>query len=112
MLASLFGWAIVGVLGLSTAWDAPYEGSWCQLGEPVYGGALLSIAVLGIAVGTWGAVRAVTVLLGRREDWGLVWALVATGVLGAAFVVVAAPLNPGFEYVTRYELPAEAPARC
>jgi hypothetical protein len=112
MLTSLLVWAIVGVLGLSTAWDAPYEGSWCQLGEPVYGGALLAIALLGIGAGIWGLTRAVPVLFGRRQDWSFVRAVVLACVLAAMFVVVAVPLNPAFETVPRHELPAEAPARC
>ena len=112
MLAGLLPWAIVGVLGLSTSWDAPCEGSWCQLGEPVYGGALLAIAVLGIAVGIWGTRRALPVLLGRRQGWSFLWAVALTVVLGALFVVVAAALTPDFEYVPRHELPAEGPARC
>ena len=101
LAALVLGWPIAAAAGLSQLTDSHYEAQFCQLAEPLYGAALLTISALGAAVCVWGVVRAVQVVRGRREDSRFIRAVVATAALFGLFVVVVVPLRPDFDTVER-----------
>jgi hypothetical protein len=106
VLAGVFGvagavstgwWLFVAVIGLGSFERVPEQGS-CYQPEPLYGSALLLIGVIGLGVAGWSVRSAVRTARGAQDGRALPVGVALALLLGAAFVIVAVPLNPESDF--------------
>jgi hypothetical protein len=98
LIAALWGWVWVLVIGLGQLFSSSQDGG-CQQPEYLYGGVLIVLALVGGSTAILGSRRAALVALGRTDDLGY-WPHVAVAVLLAlGAIATMTVLKPDFTLI-------------